>query len=136
MDAKGLDVAKEPGRRIRDELDERVRPRRPWLLIIASLLLAGLATWTGFQWKKGADQEMKLKAEVKQVYLEAEQLRAQAAQSQQRVSLLEKQVMALSAEREATTKRIEELEAELSAAKARLAGKKPPTTPAKPTPKR
>lgn len=131
MEAKELGVAKGPGRRIRDELDERVGPRRPWLLIIASLLLAGLATWTGVQWKKGADQELKLKAEVKQVYLEAEQLRAQAAQSQQRVSLLEKQVMVLSAEREATTKRIEELEAELSAAKARLAGKKPPA-PVKP----
>ena len=113
-------------------MDEGVKPRRPWLLIIASLLLAGLATWTGFQWKKGAEQEMKLKAEVKQVYLEAEQLRAQAAQAQQRVSLMEKQVMTLSAEREATTKRIEELEAELSVAKARLAGKKPPATPAKP----
>ncbi len=112
-------------------MDERVRPRRPWLLIIASLLLAALATWTGFQWKKGADQEMKLRAELKQVYLEAEQLRAQAAQSQQRVSLLEKQVMALSAEREATTKRIEELEAELT--RARQGTKKPP---AKPAPKR
>jgi chaperonin cofactor prefoldin len=72
---------------------------------------------------------------MKQVYLEAEQLRALAAQSQQRVSLLEKQVMALSAEREATTERLEELEAELSAAKARLGGKKPPA-PAKPAPKR
>jgi hypothetical protein len=39
--------------------------------------------------------------------------------------------MVLSGERDATTKRIEELEAELSAAKARLAGKKPPA-PAKP----
>ena len=135
MDAKERDLEKEPGGRIREEMDAGVRPARPWLLIIASLLLAGLALWTGVQWKQGLDREGKLRAELKQVYLEAEQLRAQAAQSQQRVSLLEKQVMALSAEREATTKRIEELEAELAAAKARLGGKKPPA-PAKPAPKR
>jgi septal ring factor EnvC (AmiA/AmiB activator) len=114
MDARERDLGKEPS-------------RRPWLLIIASLLFAVLSTWTGFQWKRGAEQETKLRAELKQVYLEAEQIRAQAAQSQQRVSLLEKQVMTLSAEREATTKRIEELEAEL--AKARP-GKKPPAKPA------
>ncbi|MBI2544879.1 MAG: 4Fe-4S ferredoxin, partial [Candidatus Rokubacteria bacterium] len=43
-----------------------------------------------------------------------------------------------SAEREATTKRLEELEAELSAAKARLGGKKPaaPAPTTKPAPKR
>lgn len=109
-----------------------MQPRRPWLLIIASLLLAGLATWSGFQWKKGADQEMKLKAEVKQAYVEGEQLRGQAAQAQQRVSLLEKQVMALSAERDATTKRIEELEAEL--AKARQGAKRPPAAAKPATP--
>ena len=128
MDAKGRDLATEPARRIRDELARGSRPAnppRPWLLIIASLLFAGLATWTGFQWKKGADQDAKLRVELKEVYLEAEQLRVQAAQAQQRVFLLEKQVMALSAEREATTRRIEELETELSAAKARLSGKRP-----------
>ena len=130
MNANEPDVAAEPGR-IRQDIDARVTPPRPWLLIIASILLAGLATWTGFQWKKGADQEVKLRGELKQVYLEAEQLRLQAVQAQQRVSLLEKQVMALSAEREATTKRIEELEAELT--KARQAGKKPPA-PVKPAP--
>ena len=125
MDAKEEDLAKEPARRIREDIGAAVTPPRPWLLIIASLLLAGLATWTGFQWKKGADQEGKLRTELKQVYLEAEQLRVQAVQSQQRVSLLERQVMALSAEREATTKRLEELEAELSVAKARLSGRRP-----------
>lgn len=121
MDAKERDFADERGRRVRDELDEGVRPRRPWLLIIASILLAGLATWSGFQSKRGAEQEAMLRAELRQVYQEAEQLRTQAAQSQQRVALLEKQVAALTAEREAATKRLEELEAAL----ARLQGRKP-----------
>lgn len=133
MEAGERESTKEPGKRPREALEDE-RPRRPWLLIIASLILAFIALVTGVQWKQARDQEVKLRAEVKQVYLEAEQLRALAAQSQQRVSLLEKQVMALSAEREATTKRIEELEAELSAAKARLGGRRP--APARPAPKR
>jgi uncharacterized protein HemX len=132
MEAVESESPKKPVKRPREEIDNYAPPRRPWLLIVASLLLAAIAVWTGFQWKQGKDQEVKLRAEVKQVYLEAEQLRALASQSQQRVSLLEKQVMALSAEREATTKRLEELEAELSAAKARLGGRKPPA----PAPKR
>ncbi len=137
MDAGEREIAKEPGKRPREATDDYGRPRRPWLLIIASLLLAAIAAWTGAQWKQAKDQEGKLRAELRQVYLEAEQLRAQASQSQQRVSLLEKQVMALSAEREGTTKRLEELEAELSAAKARLGGKKPAApAPTKPAPKR
>ncbi|MBI2155105.1 MAG: hypothetical protein HYV92_08780 [Candidatus Rokubacteria bacterium] len=137
MDAAERESTREPGKRPREEMDE-AKPRRPWLLIIASLLLAVLAAWTSYQWRQARDQEIKLRSEVKQVYLEAEQLRALASQSQQRVSLLEKQVMALSAEREATTKRLEELEAELSAAKARLGGKKPaaPAPTTKPAPKR
>ncbi|MBI4588061.1 MAG: hypothetical protein HY725_04440 [Candidatus Rokubacteria bacterium] len=133
MDGRQGEIVKEPGRRIREDWGEEVRPSRPWLLIIASLLLAGLAAWTGVQWKQEVERETKLRAELKQVYLEAEQLRAQAAQAEQRVAFLEKQVMALSTERQATTKRLEELEAELSAAKARLSGKRPPA-PAKPAP--
>ncbi len=129
MDA--AESAKEPTKRLRQETDEYAPPRRPWLLIVASLLLAAIAVGTGYQWKQVRDQEVKLRSELKQVYLEAEQLRAQAAQSQQRASLLEKQVMALSAEREATTKRLEELEAELSKARRK------PLAPAKPAaPKR
>lgn len=135
MDAGEGESTKEPGKRPREATDDE-RSRRPWALIIASLLLAAIAAWTGVQWKQARDAEVKLRAEMKQVYLEAEQLRALAAQSQQRVSLLEKQVMALSAEREATTKRLEELEAELSAAKARLGGKKPAPAPTKPAPRR
>ena len=136
MDAGERESTKEPGKRPREAMGDDARPRRPWLLIIASLLLAAIAAWTGVQWKQARDYEGKLRAEMKQVYLEAEQIRTLAAQSQQRVSLLEKQVMALSAEREATTKRLEELEAELSATKARLGGKKaPPSKPATP-PKR
>ena len=131
MDAGESERTQEASKRPREAMDAD-RRRRPWALIIASLLLALIAAWTSVQWKQARDQEAKLRAEMKQVYLEAEQLRALAAQSQQRVSLLEKQVMALSAEREATTKRLEELEAELSAAKARLGGKKPAPAPAKP----
>lgn len=116
MDATDREAAKEPRRRTRRAMDDYTRPRRPWLLVIASLLLAGLAAWTGFQWRQGTHREVELRAELKQVYVEAEQLRAQAVQAQQRVSLLEKQVMALSAEHDATTKRLKQLETQLRAA--------------------
>lgn len=119
MDATERETRKAGEKRSRPAVDDHARPRRPWLLVVASILLAGLAAWTGFQWREARDQEAGLRAELTQVYLEAEQLRAQASQSQQRVSLLEKQVMALSAERESTIKRLEELEAELARVRGR-----------------
>lgn len=111
-------------------MDEYEPPRRPWVLIVASLLLAALTAWMGVQWKQGEDREAKLRAELKQVYLEAEQMRVMAQQAQQRVSLLEKQVMALTAERESTTRRLEDLEAEL--AKVRPGFKRATPPPAAP----
>jgi septal ring factor EnvC (AmiA/AmiB activator) len=127
MEDNAPEATKGAARRAAPVLPADATPRRPVLLMVASVLLAVLAAWTGVNWKRASDQEGKLRAELRQVYLEAEQLRAQAAQSEQRVALLEKQVMALSAEREATTKRIEELEAEL----ARARGRRPAPRPAR-----
>lgn len=107
MDPNERDIAGEPRRRTRRRMNEYGRPRRPWLLVVASLLLAGLTAWTGFQWRQGAHREVRLRAELKQVYLEAEQLRAQAVQSQQRAFLLQKQ--------------IEQLESQLQAARPQAA---------------
>src|SRR3972149_2844632 len=67
MDAGERESTKEPGKRPREAMDDE-RPRRPWLLIIASLLLAVIAAWTGVQWKQARDQEGKLRGEEKQGY--------------------------------------------------------------------
>jgi hypothetical protein len=117
MDAKEREVTTEPGKRIREDLDEDARPRRPWLLIVASLLFAALAAWTGVQWKQGADRETKLRAELKQVYLEAENLRTVATQWQARAILLRQQAAALTVERDGLAKRLGSAEAELAALK-------------------
>lgn len=92
-------------------------PGRPWLLIVASLLLAVLATWAGMQYKRAADREQRLRAELKQVYLEAENLRTVATQWQARAMLLRQQAAALTVERDGLAKRLGSAETELAALK-------------------
>jgi uncharacterized protein HemX len=94
-------------------------PGRPWLLIIASLLLAGLALWTGVQYRRSAEREQRLRAEIKQVYLEAETLRSAVAQLRERATLLKQQADALTVERDGLASRLEKVEAELASLKAR-----------------
>ena len=76
-----------------------LRPRRPWLLIIASLLLAVLSAVLWAKWADTRARAERLQAELKQVYAEAEALRTQAARAQQRLAQLEQQMRALGSER-------------------------------------
>lgn len=94
-------------------------PGRPWLLVIASLLLAALATWTGMQYKQSAEREQQLRTELKQLYLEAENLRSVATQWQERALLLKQQAAALTVERDGLAKRLASVEAELGAVRTR-----------------
>lgn len=68
------------------------RPRRPWLLIVAALLLAVLSTVLWAKWEESRVRAERLQAEIKQVYAETEALRTQAARAQQRVMQLERQL--------------------------------------------
>ena len=68
------------------------RPRRPWLLIVAALLLAVLSAVLWAKWEESRVQAERLQAEIKQVYAETEALRTQAARAQQRVMQLERQL--------------------------------------------
>src|SRR5580765_4108364 len=68
------------------------RPRRPWMLIVAALLLAVLSAVLWAKWEESRVQAERLQAEIKQVYAEAEALRTQAARAQQRVTQLERQL--------------------------------------------
>jgi F0F1-type ATP synthase membrane subunit b/b' len=74
------------------------RPRRPWLLIAAALLLAVLSTILWAKWRESRTRADQLQAELTQVYAEAESLRTRAAQAEQRIAQLERDVQALSAE--------------------------------------
>jgi hypothetical protein len=66
--------------------------RRPWLLIAASLLLAVLSAVLWGKWAESRDRAAQLQAELKQVYIEAEALRTQAARAEQRASQLEREL--------------------------------------------
>jgi hypothetical protein len=76
------------------------RPRRPWALIVAALLLAVLVVVLWFRWTETRAETMRLRAELKDVYAEAEKYRLEVAQAQQKLSLLEAQVASIRAERD------------------------------------
>ena len=68
------------------------RPRRPWLLIVATLLLTVLSAVLWVKWEESRVHAELLQAEIKQAYAETEALRTQAARAQQRVTQLERQL--------------------------------------------
>ena len=72
------------------------RPPRPWPLIAAALLFAILSTVLWVKWRESRTRADQLQGELKQVYEEAETLRTQATQAQQRVGQLERELRALS----------------------------------------
>ena len=99
-------------------------PRRPWLLIAAALLLVVLVAVVWAKWNESKNENEQLRAEVKDVYREAETLRSQAVQAEERVRVLEQQVRSLRAEREELLQRLA------------AAGGEPPAPPVKAQAKR
>jgi hypothetical protein len=86
---------------------ESERPKRPWVLIVAALLLVVLVVAVWAKWSESRTESQQLRAELKAVYIEAETLRTQANQAQQQVGLLEQQVRSLTAERTEILRRLE-----------------------------
>lgn len=76
-------------------------PRRPWLLIAASLLLVVLSAVLWAKWADSRDRAQRLQAELKNLYAEAEAIRLQATRAQQRVGELEREIQSLTADRAA-----------------------------------
>lgn len=98
---------------------------RPWRLIIASLVLAALAAWAGVQYTRSVEREQRLRAELRQVYLEAGNLRSEVNRWRERAMLLQQQASALTVERDGLAERLGALEAELAALKARRGSRAP-----------
>ena len=111
------------------------RPRRPWLLVVASLMLVVLVAVVWGKWAESRNEADQLRAEIKQVYREAEGLRTQAVQAEQRAGLLEQQVRSLRAERTDLLQRLEAagVEKPAPAPTAKAATKRParPRAPAR-----
>ncbi len=73
------------------------RPRRPWFLMTAALVLAILSAVLWVKWRDSRTRVDRLQAELKQVYAEAETLRTQATRAQERIAQLERELRAPSA---------------------------------------
>lgn len=96
------------------------RGKLPWLLVAASLVFAVLLGYVLFAGYLPAKQRVaQLESELRQVYEREAQLQTRLAQSDQRWAARERQMTTLRAERDALSKRVEDLERELAAARAR-----------------
>lgn len=94
--------------------------RQPWLLVAAALVLASMLAWVLFGAYIPSRQRMaRLEAEILEVYQKEADLQTRFAQALQRSVLLERQITALTAEREGLLQRTRELEQELAALRKR-----------------
>lgn len=101
-------------------MDSVAPARRPWLLISAALVLAVVLTYVLLgAYIPGRQRMAGLEAEIKEVYQKEAELQTQLAQSLQRNALLQQQVTALTAERDALAQRTQELEQQLTAVRTR-----------------
>jgi len=89
---------------------EAMRPwwtlRQTWMFAGAVALLLVAVGFLGMRLIESDGQIERLRAELRDVYTEAESLRTQAVQAQQRVTALEAKVRQLSADREAQLKKL------------------------------
>lgn len=94
------------------------RARLPWLLVAASVLLAALLAYTLFGGYIPAKRRVAdLERELRALYAREAQLLTKVAQNEQRHAVREQQLIAVSAERDALARRLEEVERQLAAAR-------------------
>jgi septal ring factor EnvC (AmiA/AmiB activator) len=99
---------------------DQPRPSLPWMLVAASVLLLAITLYLFFGAYLPAKQRLaRLEAELKQVYGREAQLQTKLAQQDKLYALRQQQVTALTTERDALARRLDELEKELARGKRR-----------------
>jgi septal ring factor EnvC (AmiA/AmiB activator) len=110
-------LAREGARKIQSVTDGP-RARLPWVLVAAGVLLTLLLAYTLFGGYLPAKQRVaSLERELRQLYQREAELQTRLAQNEQRHAVREQQLIAVSAERDALARRLEEVERQLAAAR-------------------
>ena len=92
-----------------DEMYEEEPRRRAWGAI-ASVVLALALVFVGYQWNQAASRAEALGAQVNGLRAEAETQRLRAEDAQRQVDMIQKRLVAISAEKETLAERIVSLE--------------------------
>ena len=97
---------------------ERPNARIPWFLVAASFALVLLVLYVLFVGYLPSKQRVAgLEAELKDLYTREAELQTKLAQQDQRSALRDRQISALTSERDTLIRRLEELEKQLAAAR-------------------
>jgi septal ring factor EnvC (AmiA/AmiB activator) len=97
---------------------DRPNARIPWFLVAASVVLLLLVLYVLFVGYVPSKQRVAgLEAELKDLYKREAELQTRIAQQDQRYALRERQISALTTERDTLIRRLEELEKLLAAAR-------------------
>jgi len=97
---------------------DRPNARIPWFLVAASVVLLLLILYVLFVGYVPSKQRVAgLEAELKDLYKREAELQTRIAQQDQRYALRERQISALTSERDTLIRRLEELEKLLAAAR-------------------
>lgn len=98
---------------------DRPNAKIPWFLVAASMVLLLLVLYVLFVGYLPSKQRVAgLEAELKDLYKREADLQTRIAQQDQRYTLRERQISALTTERDTLIRRLEELEKLLAAARA------------------
>ncbi|HYS17338.1 MAG TPA: hypothetical protein VET45_10475 [Candidatus Binatia bacterium] len=90
---------------------DRPSAKIPWFLVVASVILALLVLYVLFVGYLPSKQRVAgLEAELKGLYKREAELQTRIAQQDQRYALRERQISALTSERDTLIRRLEELE--------------------------
>jgi len=98
-----------------DPVADRPSSTIPWFLVVASVILALLVLYVLFVGYLPSKQRVAgLEAELKDLYKREADLHTRITQQDQRYALRERQISALTSERDTLIRRLEELEKQLA----------------------